>query len=52
VLVWFHIAMRFEQLRAAVQALRMEPQYAVMRRWLRARVDKAKWLLWHGRQQK
>lgn len=22
-----------------------------MRRWLRARVEKARWLLWHGRQQ-
>jgi hypothetical protein len=50
VLDWFHMAMRFEHLRTAVQGLRLEPGYGFMRRWLCARVDKAKWLLWHGRQ--
>ena len=45
VLDWFHMAMR------AVQGLRIEPAYGFMRRWLCARVEKADWLLWHGRQQ-
>jgi hypothetical protein len=42
------MAMRFEHLRTAVQGLRIEPQYGFMRRCPRARIEKAKWLLWYG----
>ena len=47
----FHIAMGFEQMRTALPRLRLEHGYAFMRSWLRARVEEAKWLLWHQLQQ-
>jgi hypothetical protein len=42
----------FPRRHAAVQGRQIERQYEFMRRWLRSRIDKANWLLWHGRQEK
>ncbi len=49
VLDWFHIAMRFEHLLTAVRCLRHTDPPTKLE--LARRIEGAKWLLWHGRQE-
>ena len=50
VLDWWHIAMRFEHLLTGVRGLRhMDPSTKLE---LARRIEGAKWLLWHGRQER
>jgi hypothetical protein len=50
VLDWWHIAMRFEHLLTGVRGLRhMDPSTTLE---LARRIEGAKWLLWHGRQER
>lgn len=50
VLDWWHIAMRFEHLLTGVRGLRhMDPSTKLE---LARRLEGAKWLLWHGRQER
>ena len=50
VLDWFHIAMRVAQLLTAVRGLRHADE--TMKTELARRIEGAKWLLWHGRQER
>jgi hypothetical protein len=50
VLDWFHIAMRFEHLLTAVRSLRHAGE--VTKQELTKRIESAKWLLCHGRQER
>ena len=50
VLDWFHIAMRFEHLLTAVRGLCPADDPAKLE--LARRIEGAKWLLWHGRQER
>ena len=50
VLDWFHIAMRFEHLLIGVRGLRHADDVTKLE--LTRRIEGAKWLLWHGRQER
>ena len=50
VLDWFHIAMRFEHLLTAVRGLRHADEFT--KQELARRIEGAKWLLWHGWQER
>lgn len=50
VLDWFHIGMRFELLLMSLPGLQGVDPY--VKKEMRCRVTKAKWLLWHGQQKR
>ena len=50
VLDWFHISMRFEHLLTGVRGLRHADDVTKLE--LTRRIEGAKWLLWHGRQER
>ena len=50
VLDWFHIGMRFEHLLTGVRGLRHTNDVTKLE--LTRRIEGAKWLLWHGRQER